>query len=81
VEKLPRFIRIAPEVSARESLAALRRDQPICIPGLGFRVLAFLMRCSPRSVGRRGTAQWFGNFEAYRLAEAPAQPRSDNGSA
>jgi len=81
VEKLPRFIWIAPEVIARESLVALRRDQPICIPGLGFRVLTLLMRFSPRSLGRRGTAQWFGNFEAYRLAQAPAEPPRNNGSA
>jgi short-subunit dehydrogenase len=76
VEKLPRFIWIRPEAIARQSLAALRRDRPICIPGLGFRLLAFLSRFTPRGGARRHAAQFFGNFAAYRLD--PTAPPPDN---
>jgi short-subunit dehydrogenase len=65
--KMPGFIWGRPETIARSSLAALHRDRPVCIPDIRFRVLAVLLRLTPRSVVRRLTSRLFGNFNIYRL--------------
>lgn len=67
VAKMPSFIWERPETIARSSLAALRRDRPVCIPDIRARMLSLLFRLMPRRVVRRGAARLFGDFETYRL--------------
>ena len=72
VSKIPSFAWVSPETVVRSSLAALRRNRAVCIPGLRFRLLALLMRLTPRSHVRRQVAAQFGKFDALRLGEGPS---------
>jgi short-subunit dehydrogenase len=65
--KIPSFAWVSAETVVRSSLAALRRDRPVCVPGLRFRLLAFLLPLMPRSLVRRSVAALFGRFDTLRL--------------
>jgi len=53
VSTIPSFAWMSPEVVVDASLAALERDQVICVPGLGNRLLATLGSTSPRRIAGR----------------------------
>ena len=53
VSNLPAFVWMTPEAVAEASLAALRRGDLICVPGLANRALAGLTSAFPRSLTRR----------------------------
>lgn len=72
VTKMPSYIWVSPETIARHSLATLRRDRPVCIPGLRVRMFWLLCRLRARSALRRRAGEFFGNFETYRLEERAA---------
>jgi short-subunit dehydrogenase len=67
VEKIPALAWVSAETVVGSSLAALKRKRAICIPGLRYRLLAFLFRFVPRSQLRRRVASLFGKFDSYRL--------------
>ena len=77
VARMPSYIWVDPETIARQSLAALRREQPVCIPGLRVRLFWLLCRLRARSTLRRSAAAFFGNFEAYRLAHRASPDGGD----
>lgn len=76
VNKIPSLAWISAEKVVRSSLAALRRDRAICVPGFRFRLLALLLRLVPRSHVRRRVAALFGRFEALRLADDSSSRQS-----
>lgn len=53
VSSLPGFLWMEPETVVEASLAALRRDEVICVPGLGNRTFASLVRLLPRAATGR----------------------------
>jgi hypothetical protein len=57
--RIPAFAWMSPEQVVRDSLAALRRGDAVCIPGVGNRLLGALTALAPRGVTRRllGTIQ------------------------
>ena len=53
VSSVPRFLWMTPEAVVEASLAALRRNEVICVPGLGNRTLASLVRLLPHAATGR----------------------------
>ena len=53
VSQIPTFAWMTPEAVVEASLAALRRGQVICVPGLLYRFLALLIGAAPRGLVRR----------------------------
>ena len=64
VSRVPAFAWMTPEAVAQASLAALRRGEIVCIPGVYNRVLATLTGAVPRSVSRRVAASLVRRFAA-----------------
>jgi short-subunit dehydrogenase len=76
INKIPSPALVSAQTVVRGSLAALRRDRAICVPGFRFRLLALLLRLAPRSHVRRHVAALFGRFDALRLQDAPSSRQS-----
>ncbi|MGE3539431.1 MAG: SDR family NAD(P)-dependent oxidoreductase [Candidatus Tectimicrobiota bacterium] len=55
VSALPAWLWMPPEPVVEASLAALQRGQVVCVPGLGYRLLACLIGLTPRPLMRRLT--------------------------
>jgi uncharacterized protein len=55
VSTIPAYIWMTPEAVVEASLAALRRGQIVCVPGLVNRVLTLLIGAAPRRLVRRVT--------------------------
>jgi uncharacterized protein len=53
VSSVPGFLWMTPEAVVEASLAALERDEGICVPGLGNRTLASLVRLLPHAATGR----------------------------
>jgi hypothetical protein len=53
VSSLPGFLWMTPEAVVEASLAALERDEVVCVPGLGNRTLASLARALPHAATGR----------------------------
>jgi short-subunit dehydrogenase len=70
--RMPSYIWAEPDTIARSSLAALRRDRPVCIPGARLRIFSMLVPFLSRAELRRRAGKFFGNFETYRL-KTPAE--------
>ena len=79
LSKIPSYAWVSPETVVRSSLAALRRNRAICVPGFRFRLLALLLRLVPRSHVRRRVAAQFGRFDTLRLEEEPSSEESRAG--
>jgi short-subunit dehydrogenase len=57
--RVPSFAWMTPEAVADASLAALEKDEVVCVPGAGNRVLAGIVRMTPRGLARRVTGAAF----------------------
>ena len=55
VSAIPAYVWMTPEAVVEASLAALRRGQIVCVPGLMNRLLALLIGATPRRLVRRVT--------------------------
>src|SRR5712691_4703673 len=55
VSRIPAFAWMTPEAVVEASLRALQRGQVVCVPGLGYRLLAMLIGAAPRRLVRRVT--------------------------
>src|SRR2546425_2416570 len=55
ISRLPAWVWMKPETVIEESLSALQRGQVVCVPGLGYRLLAMLIGAVPRRLVRRVT--------------------------
>src|SRR2546427_308464 len=55
ISRLPAWVWMTPETVIEASLRALQRGQVVCVPGLGYRLLAMLIGAVPRRLGRRVT--------------------------
>lgn len=55
VSAVPAFVWMTPEAVVEASLAALQRGHVVCVPGLGNRLLAWLISAAPRALVRRVT--------------------------
>jgi short-subunit dehydrogenase len=53
--RLPAWVWMSPETVIEASLSALQRGQVVCVPGLGYRLLAMLIGAVPRRLVRRVT--------------------------
>jgi uncharacterized protein len=53
--RLPTWVWMTPEAVVEASLRALQRGQVVCVPGLGYRLLAMLIGAVPRRLVRRVT--------------------------
>src|SRR6266446_9732232 len=53
--RLPAWVWMKPETVIEASLSALQRGQVVCVPGLGYRLLAMLIGAVPRRLVRRVT--------------------------
>lgn len=51
--KLPGFAWLTPESVVEASLGALEKDEILCVPGAGYRLLAGLQRLAPRGLSRK----------------------------
>jgi short-subunit dehydrogenase len=60
---LPGFLWMEPEAVVRESLAALAKDDVVCVPGLGNRALAALARALPHAASSRIAQQITGRVK------------------
>jgi len=62
VSSIPAFLWMTPEAVVEASLAALDRDEVICVPGLGNRTLASLVRLLPHAATGRVAGALSGRF-------------------
>lgn len=62
VSSLPGFLWMTPEAVVEASLAALERNEVICVPGLGNRTLASLVRLLPHAATGRLAGALGGRF-------------------
>jgi short-subunit dehydrogenase len=57
---LPGFLMTSPDRVAREGLAALRRNDALCVPGAVNKAIAVLAKLAPRSIVRRAAGAFIG---------------------